>query len=197
LIGNTTSNLLVGGSGADVLVGDAGNDTLQGGANADTLSGGSSNDWIQGGNGNNVLFGDSGNDFIFGGINNDILYGGSGKDFMSSGTGKDIFVFNTKPSSKTNVDTIQDFNVKYDTIYLENGIFKALGRNGTMAKPGKIPKKMFSVGDSTNDKDDHLIYDKKTGTLFYDDDGNGKHAAVVIAILPKNLNPTYNDFLLI
>jgi Ca2+-binding RTX toxin-like protein len=123
--------------------GDAGNDTLQGGANADTLSGGSSNDGIQGGNGNKVMFENSGNDFIVGGINNDIPYGGSGKDFMSGGKGKEIFVFNTKPSSKTNLDTIQDFTVKYDKIYLENGICKALGRNSAIAKPGKSTRGCF------------------------------------------------------
>ncbi|MGO4574405.1 calcium-binding protein, partial [Microvirga sp. 2TAF3] len=95
-------------------------------------------------------------------------------------------MFDTKPNKKTNLDTITDFNVKDDTIWLDNAVFKKLGK-GSEAKPGQLAKGFFTIGDKAKDKDDYLIYNKKTGVLSYDADGSGKGTAVEIAKLSKNL----------
>ena len=42
-----------------------------------------------------------------------------------------------------------------------------------------------------------IIYNKKTGALFYDQDGTGAHEAIQIATLSKNLKMTYHDFFVI
>ncbi|MGO4572868.1 M10 family metallopeptidase C-terminal domain-containing protein, partial [Microvirga sp. 2TAF3] len=82
-----------------------------------------------------ILKGTKGKDLLKGGSGSDKLYGGLGNDVLTGGAGKDIFVFDTKPNKKTNLDTITDFNVKDDTIWLDNAVFKKLGK-GSEAKPG-------------------------------------------------------------
>ena len=161
---------LVGGAGDDSLAGDAGNDSLAGGAGKDMLSGGLGNDWIAGGLGNDRLFG---------------------------GAGKDVFVFDMKPHAKTNLDTVVDYNVRDDSIHLENAVFKGLGTKGTAAKPAKLSANMFWLGAKPHDKDDRVGYDKKTGVVWHDSDGIGGAATQKIAILKKGLHVTAADFFLI
>ncbi|MCB8819118.1 hypothetical protein [Microvirga rosea] len=136
------------------------------------------------------------NDVLGGGFGNDVLWGGAGKDTLTGGKGKDVFVFNTKLNKKTNLDKIKDFNVKDDTIWLDNAIFKKLGK-GSELKPGKLNKAFFSIGDHAKDKNDYLIYDNKKGVLFYDADGSGAGKAMEIATLSKKLKMTYKDFFVI
>ncbi|MGO4574063.1 M10 family metallopeptidase C-terminal domain-containing protein, partial [Microvirga sp. 2TAF3] len=82
-----------------------------------------------------ALKGTAGKNVLKGGSGDDKLYGKLGNDVLTGGAGKDIFVFDTKPNKKTNLDTITDFNVKDDTIWLDNAVFKKLGK-GSEAKPG-------------------------------------------------------------
>ena len=42
-----------------------------------------------------------------------------------------------------------------------------------------------------------MIYNKKTGALFYDQDGNGSHGAIQFATLSKNLKLTHKDFFVV
>ncbi len=144
-------------------------------------------DILRGGKGKDVLTGTAGNDRFYGGLGNDTLIGK---------TGQDVFVFNTKPGKK-NVDTIKDFSVKYDTIWLDNAIFKKLGKKGSEANPAKLNKKFLKIGTEAKDKNDYLIYNKKKGLLYYDQDGSGAKAAVVIAKLSKNLKLTAADFFIV
>ncbi|MCB8820295.1 calcium-binding protein [Microvirga rosea] len=142
------------------------------------------------------LYGTSRADRLTGGDGNDKLWGKLGKDVLFGGKGKDVFVFNTKLNKKTNLDKIADFNVKDDTIWLDNAIFKKLGK-GSELKPGKLNKAFFSIGDHAKDKNDYLIYDNKQGVLFYDADGSGKGKAMEIATLSKKLKMTVDDFKII
>jgi Ca2+-binding RTX toxin-like protein len=145
---------------------------------------------------NLVLVGTSRADRLMGGDGNDRLSGGLGKDVLTGGQGKDIFVFDTKPNTKTNLDTVTDFSVADDTIWLDNKYLKKLGK-GSAAKPGKLNKKVFKVADKAKDGNDYLVYNKKTGVLSYDEDGSGAKAAVQIAKLSKGLKLTADDFFVI
>jgi len=146
--------------------------------------------------GNDIFVGGTGRDTLYGGAGNDRLDGGGGKDTLKGGAGKDIFVFKTALSATGNVDKILDFSVPYDTIWLDNAIFKKLGA-GTLAKPGALKKAYFTIGDKAKDKDDYLIYNKDTGVLSYDADGSGAGRAVAFATLAKNLKLTEKDFFVI
>jgi serralysin len=125
------------------------------------------------------------------------LCGGLGKDTLIGGKGQDAFVFNTKADSKRNVDKITDFNVKDDSIWLENAIFKTLGKSGSSATPAPLKSNTFYGGSSAHDSNDRIIYNKKTGALFYDADGNGSSKQVQIATLSNKAALTYKDFFVI
>ncbi|WP_112663351.1 hypothetical protein [Microvirga flavescens] len=144
----------------------------------------------------NKIVGGSGKDTLGGGLGNDTLWGGLGNDTLRGDGGKDVFVFNTKPNNRTNLDTIKDFNAKDDSIWLENKVFTKLGAKGSESKPVQINKKFFAL-ETAKDADDYIIYSKKTGKLYYDADGSGSEAAVEIATFKRNLPLTYKDFFVI
>ena len=162
---------------------------------ADTVFGDIGKDVLSGGGGNDVLKGFKNADTLTGGAGNDKLFGGLGKDKLLGGKGKDVFVFDTKPAS-ANVDTLKDFSHKDDTVWLENAIFKGIG-SGTLAKPKKMKADAFFLGKEAHDANDRILYDKKTGGLWYDADGSGAHAAVKIAVLSNKPALTLSDFYVI
>ncbi|HEY8380993.1 MAG TPA: calcium-binding protein [Microvirga sp.] len=168
---------LTGSNSANTITGNAGANTLLGLSGADRLRG------------------NAGNDTLDGGADADMLAGGLGKDKLTGGTGKDVFVFDTR-LGKSNVDKISQFSVKDDSVYLDNAIFKALGR-GTEAKPGRLKKDMFAIGTEAADASDRVIYDNKSGKLFYDADGADGRAQVLIAQLSRGLKMTEKDFFVI
>lgn len=184
-----TEALSVAGSAqADVLVGGTGGDTLRGAAGDDVLSGGSGAD---------VLYGGTGSDTIYGGAGNDQLYGGDSKT-VGDGVG-DTFVFDTTPNAASNLDTIFRFEAGgttlatgVDKIWLDASLFaQVLGGVG----PANFRS---NVGGIALDSNDFILYDSKTGTLYYDADGNGAGAKVAFAAIDtKSLLGTLDasDFL--
>ncbi|HWL46479.1 MAG TPA: calcium-binding protein, partial [Sphingomonadaceae bacterium] len=149
-------------------------------------------DKLYGGAGNDQLAGDAGNDLLDGGDGADILRGGLGKDTLSGGAGADSFYFDSAVAKKknANIDKIVKFNVKDDTIYLAKSIF-------TKLKVGKLKKDAFFIGNKAHDGSDRIVYDKKSGKLFYDADGTGKQQPIQFATLDKNLKMTEKDFFVV
>jgi len=113
-------------------------------------------------------------------------------DSIMAGTrGSDTFTFNSKVSSGS-FTRIENFSVKADSIRLENEIFKKLG-----SKTGTVKQDFFTIGSKAIDKNDYLVYNKKTGALYYDANGSDKGGAIKIAELDRNLKMTYKDFFVI
>jgi hypothetical protein len=162
-------------------------DMVTGTQRKDTLKGQSGADLIKGLGGDDTLIGNGGND---------MLYGGLGKDVLTGGSGQDVFVFDTKPSGKANSDRLTDFDVKDDSIWLENKVFTKLGKAGSAAMPAQLSKSSFAI-DRAKDKNDYLIYNEKTGVLSYDADGSGSKSAIEIAQLKKGLGLSHKDFFVI
>jgi Ca2+-binding RTX toxin-like protein len=213
--GTAGDDKIYGGTNADQMEGETGNDTyyvnhagdkivetLHGGTNdrvysniSHTLAShvehlyaqGSSSIDLTGNSLTNTITGNSGANRISGGL---------GKDTLSGGAGKDVFAFDTKPTS-SNRDKIVDFNVKNDSIWLDNKIFKKLGKKGSEDKPAQLKKNFFTIGDKAKDKNDYIIYNDKNGKLYYDADGSGKGKQVEIATLSKDLKMTHKDFFVI
>ena len=155
-------------------------------------TGTSGSDALTGEAGNDVLRGLGGNDTLRGEAGNDMIFGSSGKDELAGGSGQDIFVFDTKPNKTTNLDRIVDFSVAEDTIQLAKSAFTKITKKGVLASTA------FWAGDKAHDASDRVIYNAKNGALFYDQDGNGSHAAIQVASLSKNLKTmTAKDFFVI
>ena len=181
---------LDGGTGNDWLLGNSGGDRLYGMSGADHLKGYGGNDYLSGGSNNDHLHGGRGNDKLNGGSGHDYLMGQFGKDTLTGGSGNDRFVFDVS-APKSNMDTITDFSVKYDSIHLAKDIFTKAGSKGA------LKSKAFWSGASAHDADDRVIYNKKTGYLYYDADGTGSADMKVVAKLDKNLNITHKDFFVV
>jgi serralysin len=165
----TTGLLLTGTRGIDTLIGEAGDDA------------------IAGLGGNDVLKGEAGNDRLSGGLGNDQLWGGDGRD---------VFVFDTKLNKSTNVDKIVDFSAADDSFQLDNAIFTKLGA-GSLTKPKMLKSSVFVKGTKAKDAQDRIIYDKKTGSVCYDQDGTGSKAQAKIAILGNKAALSHKDFFVI
>lgn len=141
----------------------------------------------------NTLDGAAGNDKLDGAGGNDTLKGGLGNDTLTGGAGNDIFVFETAVTS-ANRDTITDFanlSGNNDTIWLENANFTKLSALGALNAAS------FHVGVSAADANDYVVYNKATGALYYDADGNGAGAAVQIALLANKPTLTVADLVVI
>ena len=197
LHGNSLDNKISGGAGDDVLFGGGGADKLDGGAGNDTASYAGSATGVTASllqpsiNTNDAkgdryysienLAGSSSSDTLIGNAGANHLSGGHGKDVLTGGAGHDTFIFDTSLTS-ANIDKVTDFNPKEDVIWLAEDIFSKAGAVGDLSSGA------FYSGPKAHDNSDRIIYDKSTGKLWYDDDGNGGHAAVQIAELAKNLH---------
>ncbi|WP_114946231.1 hypothetical protein [Microvirga calopogonii] len=141
-------------------------------------------------NGSEKLTGTSAAETIFGYRGNDTISGKGGADVLLGGKGSDTFVFDTKPSGKTAAATIVDFRPGEDVISLENGVFGKL-------KVGTLSSTNFVAGTKALDANDHVIYDSRSGGLFYDSDGNGAATAVHVATISNHARLTAADILVI
>jgi serralysin len=215
LVGNGGTNILKGGGGVDTLQGGAGNDTfymdatdevsdtsgtdtavvefsytlasflenlIGSGTGAIRLTGNGLSNSITGNSGANRIKGEAGSDRLNGGLGNDLLYGG---------TGSDKFVFNTTLNARTNKDKIVDWNYKDDTIYLENAIFKSLKKTGALSSSS------FVVASKAKDTNDYIGYNKATGDLWYDANGNKAGGQAAFANIGTSKAIYYKDFVII
>jgi hypothetical protein len=133
------------------------------------------------------LTGSSGNDRIEGKGGNDMIWGKSGNDILVGSSGKDSFTFDTKLRAD-NVDVILNFSVKDDTIRLNDNVF-------TKLSSGRLSPDNFIVGSKALDVQNKIIYNYKTGGLFYDPDGSGQTRAIQFATVDAGLKLTAADFL--
>ncbi|MES2443844.1 MAG: Calx-beta domain-containing protein [Pseudomonadota bacterium] len=215
LSGGDGNDTIDGGAGADTMIGGIGDDRYTvdnagdvvieaGGSGTDSVSASVSfslagqyieNLTLTGGNainatGNslaNILTGNSAANVLSGADGNDALRGGLGADTLTGGNGSDGFWFDTALGGG-NIDTITDFSVPADTIYLDNNVFTALGGNGTLSANA------FVLGTTAQDADDRIVYDSATGNIYYDADGVGGAAAVQFAKVTAGTALTRADF---
>lgn len=220
ITGNTAANILNGGAGNDRLAGGAGNDTyITDGFDTIVEASSQGTDIVQSivtftlgsnlenltligtaninGTGNslaNTINGNAAANILDGGSGGDRLAGGLGVDLLIGGLGNDAFVFNTSPHSASNIDVITDFSStssNNDLLQLENAIFAKLGSAGAMKSD------YFKLSTQTQDANDYIVYNKATGGLFYDADGNGAKTGVQFAALLASPTLTAADFVII
>ena len=155
------------------------------GNNSGHIDGTGHDDIIQGLGGKDHIGGHGGNDTIDGGSGNDKLHGGKGHDILTGGSGKDMFVF--KEFQSTDNDEVTDFKHGTDMIGID-GVYL------TAFSSGKFTAGEFHLGTSAHDANDYLIYDRKTGNLYYDDDGNGHDKQHLLATFDHKPTISASDF---
>lgn len=206
ITGGLGADHVEGGDGDDLFIGfdEDGSDTWIGGAGDDTISfdgvaaavnidlgartaqgatigadvlvsienavGSSGSDTIVGDDAENRIDGGDGDDVIRGGGGDDIIKGGRGSDILSGGDGDDRFCF-SGPDGGT--DIITDFQPG-DRLEITASTF-LLGLTNDQISSGA----WFFRGLAAQDLDNRLIYDRDSGSLFYDSDGSRGDGALV------------------
>jgi Ca2+-binding RTX toxin-like protein len=173
----------------------SGNDVVTGNANANFLVASYGNDMLSGGAGNDVLFGAEGNDTLNGGDGTDFLVGGEGKDVLTGGNGIDYFAVMKKPMKGANTATVTDFKVKQDKFILTKSEFNKASSSKGILKESNFYKSAGAT--KAHDQDDRIVFNTKTGKLYYDADGAGGKGAELIATLKMNgtlKNLSHKDF---
>lgn len=123
---------------------------------------------------------------------------------LKGGAGCDTFRFDTDPlvnGCYAEYDRIRDFDVNDGTIELVRNVFSALdGVAGSTldASNFKVIGSSYYYNTRT-DADDHILYNKSTGALYYDADGgaDGYSDAIAFVVLSSNLQLTASDFVLV
>lgn len=162
-----------------------GSDTIYGGTGDDTIFGEDGNDFIYGGIGNDTLMGEDGNDSLNGGNGDDTIDGGTGHNTLLGGYGADHFLFNISDFPVNNLlpvspttNKVVDFVPGVDKVQIAPyfwGFFHG--------EPLQIDPTEFVKGTAAIDSQDHYIYDRTTGNLYFDVDGLGGTAQILIATL--------------
>lgn len=166
--------------GATLGIGNDLDNQITGNTLGNRLSGEAGNDQLAGGDGRDVLLGGNGNDR---------LVGEQGRDRMIGGKGKDTFVL-TK-ARKSSRETIRDFRAIDDTIAIVRSGFS------DSLKLGKVRANQFRLGTEAEDASDRFIYNRKSGTLFFDADGAGGLGHVQIARLTNKASLTRTDLIVV
>jgi Ca2+-binding RTX toxin-like protein len=171
----------IGNALANVIIGNTGNNVLNGNSGADTLHGGQGNDSLLGRDGDDLLRGGAGNDLLNGDAGADTLDGGEGPDTLNGGTGEDVFVFGVAP---TVADRINDYAAGEDILVtlaaFDPGSAAGLSLGALSAQPGRFLANTSGIASTAEAR---FIYETDAGRLFFDADGNGAGAALLVVTL--------------
>lgn len=221
ILGIGGDDLLVGGNGNDLLEGGIGHDILDGGSGDDVASyreasagvtaymnnylsnageafgdqyiaieniwGSEHNDILGGTDGAGQVYGFAGTDTLYGYGGDDNLYGGDAADTLSGGTGADTFFFLLQSEGG---DTITDFVSGQDRIFFSEYWFGL-----PIAPAGAIDAGRFVSGSNPVATNTGATFLFNTGThqLYYDPDGAGSQAAILMATFSNNVNIVASD----
>ena len=116
-----------------------------------------------------------------------VVDSGPGNDKITLGDKSDKLVFDSALNASSNVDRIKHFTAGKDKMYLDDDFFAAL-------PSGKLSSSAFETGKKADDPKDRIIYDKKSGAVSYDPDGEGGQQQVQFATLDKNTKLKASDF---
>ena len=145
---------------------------------------------ITGNTGDNLLLGGDGADTISGGSGDDTLVGGNDADKLYGGAGADTFRFNA--ASEGN-DHIIDFVHGVDVL-----AFSAAGFGGGINNGMDLAAaQRFVLGGAANLAQGQFLFTAATGKLYWDDDGTGVDAKMLVATLAGFPSLTASDLMVI
>jgi Ca2+-binding RTX toxin-like protein len=135
---------------------------------------------VTGGTGNDFITGDAAVNVLRGGAGNDTLVSGGGADILFGNAGSDVFVFT---GTTGGADELRDYDINTDSIGLVNGAFGDLN-SFNIGEVGRLTINATGTVGATALA--QFIFDNNGagfGQLFFDADGNGAGAAVLLATL--------------
>jgi hypothetical protein len=221
--GNGLANEIRGTAGNNILDGGKNNDTLMGGAGHDTYFVRAPGDTVVEAAARGIdtvkafrsylleanverlfmqtVYTKDNDPAIFNGIGNTLdntivgtpfsntIVGREGNDVLKGQAGADTFVFD-RGLGPNNIDRIIDFNVNEadegDMLYLKSSVFGGLAT-------GALEAESFALGTTATRGSDRLIFDQSSGHLWFDADGLGGGAQVLVARFEQNATIESND----
>ena len=94
--------------------------------------------------------------------------------------------------ARTGVQEFLNFKPGEDIFHLENAVLKNIG---WVSRP--LRDDAFHLGKAAEDAFNRIIYDKTTGSLYYDSDGTGAASQIKIAVLTNKAALDYASFYVI
>jgi Ca2+-binding RTX toxin-like protein len=226
ILGGAGDDWIDGTYGGDYLYGEAGSDNLVSRNQADVIDGGADFDYVRydfadaglraylydttqnsgfaagdtltsvegivGSYQGDDLRGDGGNNAIFGQGGDDFIIGLGEVDYLNGGAGYDLFHFVTVNDGGATGDVIQDFVSGVDRISITGSLF-GLGYLGGQG----IEYWRFAAGTQATYATSQFIFDAATSKLWYDQDGTGAGAKILLATLQPGATVTSGDFLVL
>lgn len=214
ITGNDQDNILDGGKNVDTLIGGAGDDIYllraPGDIAVETADGGidtvrSFGSFTLGDNveklfmqtsrakdGSAVHFNGIGNaldNTIIGTPFDNTIVGREGSDTLKGQAGSDTFVFD-RPIGPNNVDRIVDFNTNEAN---EGDILQLKGSEFGGLAAGTLSESAFVLDTMAIDADNRMVFDQAAGQLWFDADGSGAGARILIANFDQNATVTAAD----
>ena len=182
-IGN---DLVLLNHGEGTVIGGAGNDTMVFDFSRGRAVGGDGNDRITYRNSDGIMDGGAGCDILTMTDSSGTMRGGAGADTLILGTGMQGVAYG---SASEGGDRVLNLNIDYDWIELTG---KAFG--GMTA--GQMSADRFSLNTAKGTKG-QIVFDTATFKLYWDADGTGKGAALLLATLTGVTHLTHDTFLIV
>lgn len=150
-------------------------------------------DRIGGDAGANVLSGMAGVDTLFGQGGGDTLAGGAGADSLTGGAGSDTFQYLRLADGGDRISDFSSAAAGNDDRFL----ISASGFGGGLAA-GALQAGRFRsrVDNAAQDGDDRFIFRTTDRSLWFDVDGTGEAAAILVATLQDGASMTAGDIVL-
>lgn len=127
---------------------------------------------------------DASGDRLYGGAGNDNLEGQAGTDLLAADAGADKFVFRQSLVATSGGDHILDFAAD-DAIFLDHP-----------SVTGPLNPAGFVAGANALDANDRFIYHAPYDEPYFDQDGLGAAAKVLVAVFDSGYVPTAADIIL-
>lgn len=148
-------------------------------------------DLIVGTSGANRLFGLDGADSLVGLAGGDVLVGGLGVDVLNGGTGNDLFLFQRLSECGDRILDFTNISGNDDRVQI------AAGFGGGLVAGALAATQFQNRADTVaQDADDRFIFRSTDTTLWFDADGNGAGAAIMVADLQAGATMTASDILI-
>ncbi len=141
-----------------------------------------------------TLIGNGFDQTVLGSRANDVIWGGAGHDTLTGNGGNDTFGFNEAGAADS--DTISDYTGG-DIIGLSaapgTGFFQGLATTSG-GQTANFDQNEFVNGTTATEAHAQILYNQASGQIFYDADGTGASAAVLVATIGAGTQLANNDF---